>query len=188
MPIDPDLMNAAAEFDGEANADTLAIRQLPPAPPEPALKNDDVLRAALKSANVILERVGDHWMISDIEIEQLVLVWTPVLEKYFPDFQMSIEFAAISTTIVIAAPKYFQHEKLRKDKLDAEKRTTEKGQPSRVSPSNERPREITPHQKPQPVDEKTSGDNLGSPQRSQPEPVPPDEHATAILQSANLPE
>jgi hypothetical protein len=187
MPIDPNLMNAAAEIDGEANADTIAIREQPQEK-ESNMSSYDMMFMAFNSVNVLLQKNLPHWAFTLEEINQLAPAWAKVIDKHYPKLEMSPEWNAIGCTAIIVAPKFAIHEQIRREKLDAEKRRQQQGEPSRTSISNVGARQITPHQKPQPVDEKTPGDNLGSAQRPQPEPVAPDEHAATILSSANLPE
>lgn len=182
MPIDPNLMNEAAVIDGQANADTIAIREQ--GPPQPSMDNAQILGIAISSLNVILERVGEHWIITPQENAQLANAWAPVLDKYFPDFQMSIEFAAITSTVIIMAPKYIQHEQLRRTS-DGDKSKSQEGEPARVNPSDHGHGQIPPNQETQPADQKTQGNLLGS--ESRPQPIEPDPHATAILHDANLP-
>ena len=187
MPIDMNLMNAAAEIDGEANADTIAIREQPQ-PTESNVKSEDMLFMAFNSVNVLLEKNVPHWAFSPTEMNQLVPAWAAVIDKHYPNLEMSKEWTAIGCTAIIVAPKYAMHEQIRREKLDAEKRKPKQGQSPRINPSDVGAREIASHQESQPVNAKSASDHLGSPQGSQPAPVTPDEHATAILQSANLPE
>ena len=154
MPIDPNLMNEAAVIDGQANADTIAIREQAPAPD--TMDSAQLIAIVLSSANVLLERVGPHWIITPAENAQLADVWAPILDKYFPALQMSKEWGAICATAMIMAPKYIQHEQLKR-KSDGDKSKPQEGEPARVNPSDHGHGQIPPNQETQPADQKAQG-------------------------------
>ena len=182
MPIDPHLMNEAAVIDGQANADTIAIREQAPA--TDTMDSVQILAIVFSTLNILLERIGPHWIITPTENAQLADVWAPILDKHFPAFQMSKEWGAIGATAMIMAPKYITHEQLRR-KSDGDKSKPQEGEPARVDPRDHGHGQIPPNQETQPADQKAQGNLLGS--ESGPQPIEPDPHATAILHDANLP-
>ena len=81
MPLDPNLMNAAAEIDGEANADTIAIREQPQEK-ESNMSSNDMMFMAFNSVNVLLQKNSPHWAFTPEEINQLAPAWAEVIDKH----------------------------------------------------------------------------------------------------------
>tara|TARA_R110000737_G_scaffold18564_2_gene36618 strand:+ start:554 stop:1072 length:519 start_codon:yes stop_codon:yes gene_type:complete len=61
---------------------------------------------------VLSGRYGAHWVIDDGECRELGKVTDQFMDKYFPETDVGIEFAMISTAAAVFAPKFIIHQQI----------------------------------------------------------------------------
>lgn len=74
---------------------------------------------------VLSGRYGQHWIISDAECQELGKVTDKFMDKYFPETDVGIEFAMISTAAAVFAPKFIMHQQLIVQEMQTEDAQTD---------------------------------------------------------------
>ena len=75
------------------------------------LKGSDFQKVEL-TGMVLSGRYGAHWVIDDGECRELGKVTDQFMDKYFPETDVGIEFAMISTAAAVFAPKFIIHQQI----------------------------------------------------------------------------
>lgn len=57
---------------------------------------------------IVAPRRGDHWAMSQKECDALGSAYGAVIDKYFPDFDLGVEFVAVVTTVTVFGPRIAQ--------------------------------------------------------------------------------
>ena len=74
---------------------------------------------------VLSGRLGQHWIITDAECQELGKVTDKFMDKYFPETDVGIEFAMISTAAAVFAPKFIMHQQLLVQEMQTEDTQTD---------------------------------------------------------------
>lgn len=69
---------------------------------QPDLPTKDIV---LMAVSPLIDILAPAWGVTDQEKEMLAGAYAPVIDKYFPDVGMSVEFSAIAVTAIIFAPR-----------------------------------------------------------------------------------